>query len=48
MAPREIWEALGLSPQGAMNAINPLIDAGIIDKVGSRKTGRYRLVNRTG
>jgi len=48
MAPREIWEALGLSRQGAMNAINPLIDAGIIDKVGSRKTGRYRLVNRTG
>ena len=48
MAPREIWEALGLSRQGAMNAINPLIDAGIIKKVGSKKTGRYRLVNRTG
>lgn len=48
MAPREIWEALGLSRQGAMNAINPLIDAGIIEKVGSKKTGHYRLVNRNG
>jgi Fic family protein len=47
MAPREIWETLGLSRQGAMDAINPLIDAGIIEKMGSKKTGRYRLVNQT-
>ncbi len=44
MAPAEIWEALGVSKQGAMDAINPLLEAGIIEKVGSRKTGRYRLV----
>jgi len=45
MAPREIWNALGLSRQGAMDTINPLLAAGIIEKVGSKKTGRYRLVN---
>jgi Fic family protein len=44
MAPAEIWEALGVSRQGAMDTINPLLEAGIIEKVGSRKTGRYRLV----
>ena len=46
MAPREIWEALGLSKQGAMDAINPLLEAEIIEKVGSKKTGRYQLVIR--
>lgn len=47
IAPREIWEALSLSRQGAMDAIRPLLEAGIIEKVGSKKTGRYRLVNQT-
>jgi len=45
MAPAEIWNALGVSRQGAMDTINPLLEAGIIEKVGSRKTGRYRLVS---
>lgn len=43
MAPSEIWEALGVSRQGAMDLINPLMEAGLIEKVGTRKTGRYRL-----
>lgn len=43
MAPRQIWEALDLSKQGAMDVVNPLLDAGIIEKVGTRKSGRYRL-----
>lgn len=46
MAPKEIWDALGLSRQGAMDVINPLLEAGIIEKVGSKKTGQYQLVNR--
>lgn len=46
MAPQEIWKALGLSRQGAMDVINPLLEAGIIEKVGSKKTGRYQLMNR--
>ncbi|MFA5843501.1 MAG: Fic family protein [Coriobacteriia bacterium] len=41
MAPSEIWEALGVSRQGAMDLINPLIQAGLIEKVGTKKTGRY-------
>lgn len=43
MAPAEIREALGVSKQGAMDAINPLIEAGLIEKVGTQKSGRYRL-----
>ena len=43
MAPAEIRETLGVSKQGAMDAINPLIGAGLIEKVGSHKSGRYRL-----
>lgn len=44
MTPSEVWNALGVSKQGALNAINPLLEAGIIEKIGTRKTGRYRLV----
>jgi Fic family protein len=43
MAPSEIWSALGISRQGAMDVINPLIAAGLVEKVGTKKTGRYRL-----
>jgi Fic family protein len=43
MSPSEIWEALGISRQGAMNLINPLLEAGLIEKVGTKKTGRYVL-----
>jgi Fic family protein len=43
MAPSEIWDALGISRQGAMDLINPLVAAGLVEKVGTKKTGRYRL-----
>lgn len=43
MAPRDIWESLSVSRQGAMNTINPLLEAGVIEKVGGRKSGRYQL-----
>ncbi|HEY3317756.1 MAG TPA: Fic family protein [Coriobacteriia bacterium] len=43
MAPSEIWAALGVSRQGAMDLLNPLVSAGIVEKVGTKKTGRYRL-----
>jgi len=43
MAPSKIWEALGISRQGAMDLINPLMEAGLVEKVGTKKTGRYRL-----
>jgi len=43
MAPGEIWKALGISRQGAMDLLRPLLDAGIVEKVGGKKTGRYVL-----
>ncbi|PYQ46825.1 MAG: hypothetical protein DMF78_25305, partial [Acidobacteria bacterium] len=43
MSPPEIWAALRVSRQGAMDLLRPLLDAGIVEKLGSRKTGRYAL-----
>jgi Fic family protein len=43
MSPSEIWAALDISKQGAMDLINPLIDAGLVEKTGGKKTGRYSL-----
>lgn len=43
MAPAEIWAALGVSRQGAMDLLHPLLKAGLVEKIGSRKTGRYAL-----
>lgn len=43
MFPAEIWDALKISRQGAMDLIRPLVDAGFIEKIGGKKTGRYRL-----
>lgn len=43
MSPAEIWAALGISRQGAMDLLRPLLAAGLVDKIGSKKTGRYAL-----
>ena len=43
MAPAEIWAALGVSKQGAMDLLHPLLDAGLVEKIGSKKTGCYAL-----
>jgi len=43
MTPREIWEALGVTRQGAIKLIQPLLDAGLVRRVGTRKSGRYLL-----
>jgi DNA-binding MarR family transcriptional regulator len=43
MAPSEIWSALEVSRQGAMDLLNPLLEAGLVEKVGGKKTGRYTL-----
>ena len=45
MAPGEIWEALGVSRQGAMDLLRPLLYAGLVEKIGGKKTGRYILRN---
>jgi Fic family protein len=43
MSPTEIWAALHISKQGAMDLLRPLIDAGLVEKIGGKKTGRYSL-----
>jgi len=44
LAPADIWEHLKVSRQGAMNIITSLIEAGLIEKRGTQKTGRYYLI----
>ncbi len=43
MAPTELWAALAVSKQGAMNLLRPLLEAGVVEKRGGKKTGRYAL-----
>lgn len=43
MTPPELWAALKVSRQGAMDLLHPLIKAGLVKRVGSIKTGRYVL-----
>lgn len=43
LTPREIWVSLGVSKQGAMNLLNPLMETGLIRRIGTRKSGRYIL-----
>ena len=45
LAPNEIWSALDVSRQGAMDLLKPLITAGLVEKVGGAKTGHYVLKN---
>jgi cell filamentation protein, protein adenylyltransferase len=45
MAPAQIWQALGVSRQGAMDLLRPLLEAGLVAKVGGKKTGHYVLRN---
>lgn len=43
MTPQEIWNALGITRQGAIKLMQPLLDAGLIRRVGTRKSGSYIL-----
>ena len=44
MTPREIWQTLRVSKQGAMDLLHPLLAAGLVRRVGTKKSGRYTLV----
>jgi len=43
LSPHEIWKALGVSKQGAMDVLNPLIEAGLVQRIGTKKSGKYIL-----
>jgi len=43
LSPREIWDGLKISKQGAMDLIRPLLKAKLIKRVGTLKHGRYVL-----
>ena len=43
LSPREIWDALRISKQGAIDLIRPLLKAGLVKRVGTLKNGRYVL-----
>lgn len=43
LTPRLIREGLGISKQGAINLLNPLLEAGLVRRIGTRKSGRYIL-----
>ena len=43
LSPREIWDGLAISKQGAMDLIRPLLEAQMIERIGTLKNGRYVL-----
>jgi Fic family protein len=43
LSPRELWEGIGVSKQGAVDLLRPLVKAGLVKRVGTHKTGRYVL-----
>jgi len=43
LSPRELWDGLGISKQGAMDLLRPLIKSGLVRRVGTQKNGRYVL-----
>ena len=43
LSPKEIWHGVGVSRQGAMDLLRPLMEAGLVKREGTRKSGRYVL-----
>jgi Fic family protein len=43
LTPREVWEGVGVSRQGAMDLLRPLMDAKLVRRLGTKKSGRYVL-----
>lgn len=43
LTPQEICEGIGVSNQGAMDLLSPLLEAGLVQRIGTRKSGCYIL-----
>jgi DNA-binding MarR family transcriptional regulator len=46
MTPQDIWDALGMTKQGAMKLMQPLPDAELVQRVGTCKVEFYILAQR--
>ena len=44
MAPAGIWPALGVSRQGAMDLLHPLLDAGLVEKIGVTDRHAFKML----
>ena len=44
-SPSQLWEALNLSKQATLNLLNPLLTAGLIQRIGTKKSGKYLLTD---
>jgi Fic family protein len=44
LSPKEIWDGIGVSKQGALDLLRPLKSARLVKRMGTRKSGRYLLV----
>jgi Fic family protein len=43
LTPREIWDRVGVSKQGALDLLRPLIKARLVRRIGTKKIGHYVL-----
>jgi predicted HTH transcriptional regulator len=43
LTPQDIRNGIGVSKQGAMDLLKPLLEVGLIQRVGTKKSGRYIL-----
>lgn len=41
LTPGETWKALGVTKQGATKILKPLLACGLIQRIGTRKSGKY-------
>jgi predicted HTH transcriptional regulator len=40
LTPQEIRNGIGVSKHGAMEVLKPLLEAGLVQRVGTKKSGR--------
>lgn len=43
MTSQQIWDAFSITKQGATKLNQPLLEAGVMQRIGTRKMGRYIL-----
>lgn len=41
MTPGEVWKALQMTKQGAAKILRPLLEGGLVSRIGTKKSGKY-------